>query len=225
MQYGSLGETFYFAFAVNAADGGGYYPAFQSVNIYVHKFGDPYDQDPRYTVTLTEGDSRLISATWPNGCWVCPIPATTANDFEAGGHYAVFARTTVGAVQPTAMIGQFKLTTDGSIPGSVTVSPANQTTGYATVYDEDGVAEAGVVVTCQLISVDNSITGRIFDSAVRSETSNGAGLVQFTGLFIGATYEFKRRTSSAVAATGYKITIPTTYTASTFPLPPIIGTP
>lgn len=123
------------------------------------------------------------------------------------------------------MIGQFKLTENGAIPGTATASPPGQTTGYATTYDEDGVVETGVVVTCQLLSVDESVTGAAYDSAVRSETSNGSGLVQFTGLFPGATYEFKRRASSSTTANGFRITIPTTWAEDTFPLPPIIGTP
>lgn len=225
MQYGALGDTFYFAFAINAADGEAYSPGFQSVSLYVAALGDAYDDPPVYTATLSDGDSRLLpGAGWPNGAWRVAIEASEANGFDVGD-YAVFVSTAVGSVHPTAMIGQFRINETGAIPGTATASPPGQTTGYGTTYDEEGAVEASVVVTCQLLSVDESVTGAIYDSAVRSETSNGSGLIQFTGLFPGATYEFKRRSSSSVLANGYKITIPVSWTDDTYPLPPIIGSP
>lgn len=107
---------------------------------------------------------------------------------------------------------------------SITPSNPGQTTGFSRTYDDEGNLEAGVVVTCRLISLDEDTTGVIGTDTVRSATSNGSGLVQFTNLFLGATYEFMRRTDEDTDATGFVHTIPTDADA-TYELPPIIGNP
>lgn len=109
-------------------------------------------------------------------------------------------------------------------PVVIAPSTIGQTTGYATTFNHAGVAEAGIVVTCQLLSLDSDITGIIGDSAVRTSTSDSNGLVQFTNLFLGAEYEFKRRVDDETDATGFIHTIPTD-AGATYELPPIIGTP
>lgn len=74
---------------------------------------------------------------------------------------------------------------------SITASDVGKRTGYYTCFDEDGVVESGVVVTCWAVTPP-STTGIALDSKVRTETSAGNGIVQFTNMIVGARYRFKR---------------------------------
>jgi hypothetical protein len=74
---------------------------------------------------------------------------------------------------------------------SITPSPLGQTTLWATVYDEDGDPEEDVTITCRMVTAATG-TGSIFDFAIRSETSDAAGLVEFTKCVQGAVYQVRR---------------------------------
>jgi hypothetical protein len=74
---------------------------------------------------------------------------------------------------------------------SLTPSDPGKRTGYYTCFDEDGVLEAGVVVTCWAVSPP-STTGVALDSRERTETSGANGVVEFTNMIVGARYKFKR---------------------------------
>jgi hypothetical protein len=63
-------------------------------------------------------------------------------------------------------------------------------TGYATCYDEDGEIAAGATVTLRFDSITGD-TGKAFNTAERTATSDINGLAQFTNLMPGATYVVK----------------------------------
>lgn len=90
----------------------------------------------------------------------------------------------------------------------------NASTGYLTCYDEDGEAQSGVVIYCQQTA---ALSGSAYacSGAVRSETSDATGLVQFTNLWQGAQYAVWRGTGTPV-----KVVVPD---ATTFALPSILG--
>lgn len=73
---------------------------------------------------------------------------------------------------------------------SLTASDVGKRTGYYTCYDENGVVESGVEVQCWCYYAPS--TGLALDSAVRTETSDVDGLVQFTNMIVGAKYKFRR---------------------------------
>lgn len=83
------------------------------------------------------------------------------------------------------------------VRGDYTLTPAgtpDQTTGYATCYDENGDPEAGEIVTLELVSFSSATNGNTFDRTARTATSDANGLVQFDGLFQGAIYRARRGT-------------------------------
>jgi hypothetical protein len=75
---------------------------------------------------------------------------------------------------------------------AITPSPASTLTGYVVTYSEAGVPEAGVVVCMRWIGAPSGTTGLSGDTTVRTATSDVNGLVEFTGLFDGHTYEVWR---------------------------------
>ena len=95
-----------------------------------------------------------------------------------------------------------------------TVFPAagpDQVTAFLYVYDEDGAPASGIKVTITPTAV-GSISGAALDGGAREETSAADGLMQFTGLFLGATYSIRSGPGSvqsitipAVAADPYEL--------------------
>jgi hypothetical protein len=69
-------------------------------------------------------------------------------------------------------------------------SAPSQTTGYLVCYDEAGAAQAGVTIHLSLRSAAG--TGAALDTTERTAVSDGAGVVQFPGLFRGANYVIGR---------------------------------
>lgn len=107
------------------------------------------------------------------------------------------------------------------IPGTnvvITPSDPDLVTGYLTVYDEFGAAEPGAVISLHVL-ISGVPTGLAYDSAVRTATSDGAGLVQFPNMFKGVAYHLYR-------GTGVKkiVSIPLA-AGSTYQLPSIVGAP
>ncbi|MFO0919691.1 MAG: hypothetical protein U0872_15440 [Planctomycetaceae bacterium] len=83
---------------------------------------------------------------------------------------------------------------------SVTPSDPGFVTGYLECYDQSGAAESGVVISLALSSPPTG-TGSALDNAVVTATSNGSGLVEFTGLAPGAKYRIWRGSSTQNAVT------------------------
>lgn len=88
---------------------------------------------------------------------------------------------------------------------SITPSPAGQMTGYWTCYSHLGVVESGVSVTMQLVDVPRGSKGLALDSRLRTVTSNGSGVAQFTNLFPGCRYKVYRGTADNKA---FYVTLP-----------------
>lgn len=105
---------------------------------------------------------------------------------------------------------------------TVSITPSNPgfTTGYATCYDQNGNILAGVTITAAMVQAGAADTGHVYDTVIATELSNASGLVQFSNLVLGATYQFTRGTKG----TPFNLTIPTT-AGSTFALPSFVGNP
>lgn len=98
-----------------------------------------------------------------------------------------------------------------------TISEMGYVTGYATVLGVNGLPESGVVIKCQVKYVPPTVTGYILDDAVRIDTSDESGYIEFTNLVPGVTYEFKRGNRRR----GFDVIIPD----SDFDIPGFNGNP
>jgi len=72
----------------------------------------------------------------------------------------------------------------------ISLSDPGFTTGYYFCYDEDGNVESGVEVSVKLYDLPG--TGISPDTAIRTETSDASGLVEFTNMFRASTYKIRR---------------------------------
>jgi len=70
---------------------------------------------------------------------------------------------------------------------SITPSDPGLITGYLVCYDNEGAVESGVSVYLQQIEPVTG-SGIAYDGDVRSAISNGEGVAEFTGLFLGGRY-------------------------------------
>lgn len=75
---------------------------------------------------------------------------------------------------------------------SVVIPPSDPgfVTGYSHCYDEKGKFAVGVTVQLQMTSLPNA--GLSFSTNIRSEISDENGIVSFTNLVPGATYNLRR---------------------------------
>jgi hypothetical protein len=131
---------------------------------------------------------------------------------------------TIGATHPGYVLTPTAIVVDGDEAATITmdaivisVSDPGRVTGYLVCYDEAGVREAGVPVYA-IVKQTASDQGLGLDSARRQADSDGDGLVEFTNLFKGVTYGFKRGDS----AKEFLVTIPAD-APDEYPLPSIIG--
>lgn len=113
--------------------------------------------------------------------------ATIAEDLSGQHEYYVY--------KSGSPIYRGLVNADGAvlIADEPTIDPSEpgKRTGYYTCFDENGVVESGVVVTCWAVQPP-STTGIALDSRERTETSAANGVVEFTNLVVGARYRFKR---------------------------------
>ena len=106
-------------------------------------------------------------------------------------------------------------------------SAPEQTTGFATVFNNLGIAQGGVLVTCTVADVNTQIeegglteiSGVALSSTPRNEASDVNGVVTFSGLFKGVAYVFKRGTGRPQT-----ILIPQS-AGSQFQIPVLSGSP
>lgn len=100
----ALGDTHYFAFAVNDTSGSD--TDGSSPTYYVRQAGDATTAEP----ILTGTPILVVSTTvlYPDGCYEVSVAATTANGFSVGNTYFVFAGITADSQTPVGMIGSFK---------------------------------------------------------------------------------------------------------------------
>lgn len=109
---------------------------------------------------------------------------------------------------------------------SIAASAPGTTTGYLNVMDEDaGVPEIGIKVSLRMIEMPTGSTGFAFDNTIRVKTSTAPdGLVQWTGLVPGATYEIWRGDSTATTNKRSETTIDLA-AGATYDLNSVLGKP
>lgn len=127
------------------------------------------------------------------------------------------------ATSPVLDSGVVDIVTDlPTIPGA-----PEQTTGYLYVFNNLGIAQAGVLITCTVADVHTQIeeggltqiSGVAIDRTPRQSASDVNGAVFFSGLFKGVAYVFQRGTGRPQT-----VLIPLD-TGSSFQLPVLTGTP
>jgi hypothetical protein len=154
-----------------------------------------------------------------------PVEAATVRMYRAGETYAgatnasgvtsfslddatfTVAITAAGfSFTPVSLVvsGNVSQTYTLTSTGGVTPSVAPRTTGFWTVNDLNGVAQAGAQVTIQASSPPAGSTGLVMEDAPRTATADNQGVVQFNNLVKGATYLVHRTGSSRK----YNIVVP-----------------
>ncbi len=155
----------------------------------------------------TTGGAGTVVFNVNDGTW---IVAVTKSGYQFNGATLVVDGTEnpVYTMEPLLLIE--------SLPGL--------TTGYLTTYSQLGVPEAAVEITATVERVTDpdvfDLVGISLDKTPRTEVSDAAGLIQFTNLFKGVTYTFKRGTNPA----GKTVPIPVEAGPS-YQLPLIVGNP
>ena len=130
-------------------------------------------------VRFTEGSNTYRAITNASGVATFNLDdATYTVAVSKVGYY--YAGTTM--VVNGTETATYSMTAINITPGS-----GDLTTGYLTCLDEEGAAEEGVSVRCQVVQVPASGTGFAYDSAVQLATSDADGLVEFP-MVKGARY-------------------------------------
>lgn len=97
---------------------------------------------------------------------------------------------------------------------SITPSNPPSVTGYMLLTDANNVSQSGVSVSIRMYTVPKGSTGAGFYGEITTVVSDGSGLVEFTGLVPGATYQIKRENGSWLLFVAG---------SSTFSIPSVIG--
>ena len=157
-------------------------------------------------VRLTQGVETYVGSTNINGQVTFNVDDATwtVAITKAGYTYAGTTLTVDGDKTPTYSMTAVSFS--ASAPG--------QSTGWVYCYDENGDAEADVTVNIQQTATPET-DSYAFDTVIRAGTSDENGLVEFTGLWIGATYQVRRYSGS-----WHSVTIPN---SSSFALPALLG--
>lgn len=165
--------------------GGGTGTGANTVTLTVLLAGSPVEGAK---VRLTKGGESYLGTTSvagqvvfnvDNGTWLVAItsPNTTftgANLVVTGNQSASYTVTAI-SITPSA-------------PGNVT--------GYWLVLGANGLPESGAVLSMQAVSVECGNPGLALDTAVRTTTSDGAGVAQFANLTPGVRYQAWRGTGA-----------------------------
>jgi hypothetical protein len=170
--------------------------------------------------------ARIVTITVRDSS-ASPVEAATVRVYRAGETYAgvtnasgvtsfslddatfTVAITAAGfSFTPVSLVvsGNVSQTYTLTSTGGVTPSVAPRTTGFWTVNDLNGVAQAGAQVTIQASSPPPGSTGLVMEDAPRTATADNQGVVQFNNLTKGATYIVYRTGSSRK----YNIVVPST---------------
>ena len=145
-------------------------------------------------VRLTKGAESYVTSTNASGIATFYVDDGTWTVVVTLAGYTYAGTTIVVDGNETATYSMTQVVVPSSDPGQVT--------GFLYCYSESGVVESGAIVTVRQTAVAES-TGVAYDGKARAETSNIAGLVEFTGLFKGGRYEVRRGGSRS-----YTVTIP-----------------
>lgn len=165
------------------------------------------------TVRVTQGVESYTGTTNASGVVTFNLDDATWTIAITKSGYSYAGTTLVVDGNETVT---YSMTEVGISPGT-----GNLTTGYLTALDEEGVAESGAIVYCEMTKAPTSDTGYSYDSKIRTATSAVNGLVELEGLVKGATYRIWRGQRIA-AATNNLVLIPTS-AGSTYELPSHIG--
>ena len=170
--------------------------------------------------------ARIVTITVRDSS-ASPVEAATVRVYRAGETYAgvtnasgvtsfslddatfTVAITAAGfSFTPVSLVvsGNVSQTYTLTSTGGVTPSVAPRTTGFWTVNDVNGVAQAAAQVTIQASSPPPGSTGLAMEDAPRTATADNQGVVQFNNLVKGATYIVYRTGSSRK----YNIVVPST---------------
>jgi hypothetical protein len=124
------------------------------------------------------------------------VHTSTDADGEAvqlldAGTYKIFVRCS-GYSQYTAEFTVTASDTVDVVMAATVITPSTppKVTGWTVVYDDDDAPLEGAVIQVNLIKIDG--TGRVDTAGYKEETSDGAGLVQFTEYFVpGGVYQIR----------------------------------
>jgi hypothetical protein len=179
----------------------------RTVTITVDDGTDPLENA---VVRLTSGATTWRKITDPDGLAVFSIDdATWEVSVTRGSDYT--------GITDTLVVADDVAETYSLDAISLTPSTPPEITAYLTAIDNNGIVQAGVEVSIQYVKPHG--TGTAFDGTLRTETSDVNGLVQFTGLVVGATYRLSRGASRRHPIS---VHIPTDAT-SPYALPSIVG--
>lgn len=190
--------------------GGGSGTGARTVTITVDDGTDPLQNA---IVRMTEGVNTFTATTDADGECVFNLDDATYTVAVSKAGYSFAGTTLVVNGTETAT---YSMTAIVVTPGS-----GDATTGYLTCLNQSGIAESGAIVYCQTAEPPTSGTGFAYDSAIRSETSDVDGLVEFTGLIKGASYYIWRGGTKRPASLE-AITI-SAGAGSTYALPSLVG--
>jgi hypothetical protein len=121
----NLGETAYFHFGINDADGSGADGVSAAWDVRLAGASAS-------AVPVMSGSATLITGSgFPAGCYEVAFEASTANGFAVEEEYAVFATLAVDSQNPTGYVGSFRIVSE---VGPVTAFFTNRTTnGFSSV--------------------------------------------------------------------------------------------
>ena len=171
-------------------------------------------------VRLTEGANVFVAQTNASGNAVFALDAATYS-------YALTKTGYSGETGTTVVTGTGSFSYDIALNAITPSSGSLTSTGVMVVRDENYALEQSIVISLQLTAGPGT-AGEALDTAIRSQTSDSSGEVQFTNLIRGATYNVWRGTASttsvfgSAATSGAKISFVVPDSGS-FNLPELLG--
>ena len=171
-------------------------------------------------VRLTEGANVFVAQTNASGNAVFALDAATYS-------YALTKTGYSGETGTTVVTGTGSFNYDIALNAITPSSGSLTSTGVMVVRDENYALEQSIVISLQLTAGPGT-AGEALDTAIRSQTSDSSGEVQFTNLIRGATYNIWRGTASttsvfgSAATSGAKVSFVVPDSGS-FNLPELLG--
>lgn len=157
-------------------------------------------------VQLSEGANRFVGETNESGVVTFNVDAAT--------YIVAIAKTGYSYSGTTLVVSDDVSITYSMSINSFTSSLPGQSTGWVYCYNYNGDIEASVTIYVQQVATTET-SGYAFDTTIYTLTSDENGLVEATGLWIGATYQAKR-----VNGAWHSFVVPD---AATFALPAMLG--
>lgn len=190
-QYPRLNDKIYYPFSITDTAGNVFNAS--NVNVHVRSFGGSFSAAP--TVTLQP--DLLTNVGFPDGSYEVLIQLDSANNFETGNTYGVYANAYISSTVITSTtVGSFTIDNpvnadirrvDGNVQAATNMA-------NATLAVQVGLAEAGTLSTTQMTTdldeaTDNHYINRIItwtsgalfrQSQVILDYENTGGLLTFT---------------------------------------------